>query len=179
MSRVRLNIAQPEVLPPDPSLADAEGDVFLVGDLAKAAGKTVRAIHLYEDMGLLKPERSKGRYRIFGSDALVRVRWITKLQNLGFSLSEIQQLTRAHDGSESAMLAAAKLREVYVEKLGETRDKLKELKRLESELIESLHYLGNCDTSCQPQLPVNACPTCERHPENTNPPDLVVGAQTH
>jgi MerR family transcriptional regulator, copper efflux regulator len=179
MSRVRLSIAQPEVLPPEPSSPEGDDEVFLVGDLAKAAGKTVRAIHLYEDMGLLKPERSKGRYRIFGSDALVRVRWITKLQNLGFSLAEIQQLTRAHDGSESAMLAAARLREVYVGKLSETRDKLKELKRLESELIESLHYLGNCDTSCQPQLPVNACPTCERHPENTNPPDLVVGAQTH
>src|SRR5688572_3583810 len=117
MSRVRLSIAQPEVLPPEPSSPDGEGAVFLVGDLAKAAGKTVRAIHLYEDMGLLKPERSKGRYRIFGSEALVRVRWITKLQNLGFSLAEIQQLSRAHDGSDSAKLAAAKLREVYVQKL--------------------------------------------------------------
>jgi DNA-binding transcriptional MerR regulator len=179
MSRVRLSIAQPEVLPPEPSSPDGEGAVFLVGDLAKAAGKTVRAIHLYEDMGLLKPERSKGRYRIFGSEALVRVRWITKLQNLGFSLAEIQQLSRAHDGSDSAKLAAAKLREVYVQKLDETRDKLEELKRLEAELVESLHYLGNCDTSCAPQVPVNACPTCERHPETATPPDLVVGAQTH
>jgi len=153
--------------------------MLLVGDLAKATNKTVRAIHLYEDLGLLKPERSKGRYRIFGSDALVRVRWIAKLQNLGFSLSEIQQLSRAHDGSDSAMLAAAKLREVYVQKLDETRDKLLELKRLESELIESLHYLGTCDTNCAPQVPVNACPRCERHPEQSTPPDLVVGAQTH
>jgi DNA-binding transcriptional MerR regulator len=58
-------------------------------------GKTVRAIHLYEELGLLKAsERSKGRYRLFTEEALVRVRWITKLQSLGLSLSEIQQLVK-------------------------------------------------------------------------------------
>ncbi len=107
------------------------------------------------------------------------MRWITKLQHLGFSLAEIQELSRAHGGSENAMRAAARLREVYVTKLDETREKLKELERLESELVESLHYLGACDTSCEPKVQVDACPTCERHPEKESAPDLVVGVQTH
>src|SRR4051794_30996620 len=78
-----------------------EGDLLQVGDLAKATGKTVRAIHLYEELGLLRAhERSKGRYRLFTSDALIRVRWISKLQNLGLSLSEIQELVREQDGSD-------------------------------------------------------------------------------
>lgn len=179
--RVRLNLARPEMLPPGPAVADAEvtGELMLVGELAKATGKTVRAIHLYEDLGLLKPnERSKGRYRIFGPDALVRVRWINKLQSLGFSLSEIQELVKAQGGSESAKLAAGKLREVYVAKLNETRNKLAELRTLEAELVESLHYLGDCDSSCEPRVPVQACPTCDRHAD-TNAPELVAGAQTH
>ena len=181
-TRVRLNLAQPDVLPPE-LRADQElqpGEVMLVGDLAKASGKTVRAIHLYEDLGLLKPhERSKGRYRLFGHDALVRVRWITKLQNLGFSLSQIQELVRAHDGSAGAQSAAGRLREVYLEKLAETRGKLAELQKLESELVESLHYLHSCDTSCEPKVPVQACPTCVRHPDKNDAPELVLGAQTH
>src|ERR1700741_663993 len=45
---------------------EASGErLFQVGDLARATGKTVRAIHHYEDVGLLQPHaRSKGRYRL-------------------------------------------------------------------------------------------------------------------
>src|SRR5438045_103413 len=86
-------------LPPVAALSLKESDLLQVGDLAKAAGKTVRAIHLYEELGLVRAhERSKGRYRLFTPDALIRVRWISKLQNLGLSLSEIQELVRQQDG---------------------------------------------------------------------------------
>jgi MerR family transcriptional regulator, copper efflux regulator len=165
----------------EPPGEEADGPLMQVGELAKATGKTVRAIHLYEDLGLLKPhERSKGRYRLFAHDALVRVRWISKLQSLGFSLSEIQEIARAQGGSDSAKFAAARLRAVYLEKLAETRSKIAELEGLESELEASLAYLNACDTSCEPQLPVHSCPSCERHAEPLAPPDLVAGAQqTH
>src|SRR5258708_38076792 len=90
-----------------------EGELLLVGDVAKAVGKTVRAIHLYEELGLVRAhERSKGRYRLFAQDALVRVRWIVKLQNLGLSLSDIQALVRGQSDAASAQFAAMRLREV-------------------------------------------------------------------
>jgi DNA-binding transcriptional MerR regulator len=167
---------------PDPhrrlTVVSGPGTLMLVGELAKAAGKTVRAIHLYEDLGLLKPhERSKGRYRLFNHDALLRVRWIGKLQSLGFSLGEIQALARAQEGSESAKFAAAHLREVYREKLAETREKIDELEALESELQQSLAYLESCNSSCEPAVPVHSCPSCDRHPDPSPPPDLVAGAQ--
>ena len=57
-----------------------------VGELAKAAGKTVRAIHHYEEIGLLKPDaRSKGRFRLYDPSAVTRVRWISKLHDLGMN----------------------------------------------------------------------------------------------
>lgn len=150
-----------------------------VGELAKATGKTVRAIHLYEDLGLLTPtDRSKGRYRLFSSDALLRVRWIGKLQSLGLSLSEIKTLVQEQEGSDSAMFAAAKLREVYLEKLVETRQKLAELRDLEKELEASLQFLTACDTACVEELPVHSCPSCERTPEK-DAPDLVAGVHVN
>src|SRR5262245_34051339 len=103
--RRRLNIVSPEPgsSPVAAEAHPAEDGLMLVGDLAKATGKTVRALHLYEELGLLKAhERSKGRYRLFTHDALVRVRWITKLQGLGLSLSEIQGLVREQEGVVSA-----------------------------------------------------------------------------
>src|SRR5215467_5714352 len=64
-----------------------------VGDIAKASGKTVRAIHHYEEVGLLRPHaRSKGRYRLYDQAALARVKWIGKLHDLGLSLTQIQEL---------------------------------------------------------------------------------------
>lgn len=145
-----------------------------VGELAKATGKTVRAIHLYEELGLLRAhERSKGRYRLFTEEALGRVRWITKLQSLGLSLSEIQALVREQEASGSAQFAATRLREVYRAKLLETQTKLAELRALEAELQDSLAYLDGCHTACASELPVHSCPSCERHAERA--PELVAG----
>ena len=41
-----------------------------IGDLARATGKTQRALRLYEEMGLLVPsERTVGGFRVYGCDA--------------------------------------------------------------------------------------------------------------
>ncbi|MEP7049993.1 MAG: MerR family transcriptional regulator [Pseudomonadota bacterium] len=157
-----------------------EAELLLVGDLAKAVGKTVRAIHLYEELGLVRAhERSKGRYRLFARDALVRVRWIIKLQNLGLSLSDIQALVRGQNDAASAKFAATRLQEVYGARLVETRTKLAELKALEVELEASLEFLSTCHSACESEATVHSCPTCARHPEQPNPPELVAGSRVN
>jgi len=159
---------------------EQESELLLVGDLAKAVGKTVRAIHLYEELGLVRAhERSKGRYRLFARDALRRVRWIVKLQNLGLSLPDIQALVRGQTDAASAQFAAMRLREVYLSKLVETRRKLTELSALESELEQSLEFLSTCHSACESEVTVHSCPTCERHPEQPNPPELVAGSRVN
>ena len=63
-----------------------------VGDLARETGKSVRAIHLYEEMGLIQSvARTTGRYRLFPESALERLTWISRLQTIGLSLSQIQE----------------------------------------------------------------------------------------
>jgi len=169
----------PVAPPPEPSRPAAvvsEDELIQVGELAKATGKTVRAIHLYEELGLVRAhERSKGRYRLFAPDALLRVRWIVKLQGLGLSLSEIQGLVREQDGSGSAPIAAQKLRGLYAEKLAETKKKLEELRELHAELEASLAFLSGCHSACESAVPVHSCPTCERNPERPHAPELVAG----
>ncbi len=102
-------MAEPVRLP----LLEEPTDLMQVGDLARESGKTVRAIHLYEELDLLRPVgRSKGRYRLYGPDALVRIRWIGKLQDMGFSLTDIQTVVRDWEESGSAPRAMTKMREV-------------------------------------------------------------------
>src|SRR5438477_1744856 len=132
----------PALTVPPTEVDEGEDGLLQVGDLARLSKKTVRAIHLYEELGLLRPHaRSKGRYRVFSSDAVVRVRWIGKLQDLGLSLSTIQSIVREWEGSPSAPGAMAKMRDVYRQKLASTRHQIERLEALETELAESLKYL--------------------------------------
>src|SRR5262245_55764223 len=64
-----------------------------IGDLAQRTSKSVRALHLYEELGLLNPAgRTTGRFRLYGDDSVRRVEWIGKLQQLGFTLPQIQEV---------------------------------------------------------------------------------------
>jgi MerR family transcriptional regulator, copper efflux regulator len=160
-----------------PAVDSAPEEPFLqVGDLARMTGKTVRAIHHYEELGLIEPAgRSKGHYRLFERETLVRIRWIHKLQALGLSLVEIRTLVRNRQGSVSAQQSADHLRRMYEAKLVEVRARLTELSALERELQASLAYLDSCNTSCTAELAPNECAQCDRHPE-TQETDLISGA---
>jgi DNA-binding transcriptional MerR regulator len=176
MQPIRLPIAKlAEALPEAPPEPE---HLVQVGDLAKETGKTVRALHLYEEMGLLVPHtRSKGRYRLYGPEALVRVRWISKLQEMGLSLGEITDLVRDWESSESAPRAMEKMRRVYQARLQQTREQLEKLRALEAELQSSLKYLDVCD-SCDPVRTTTQCPGCDLHDCDHAAPELVLGVQT-
>ncbi len=175
MSTVRLPLLQgsPEDPPEDPA------SLMQVGDLARESGKTVRAIHLYEELDLLRPvARSKGRYRLYGRDALVRIRWIVKLQDLGFSLTDIQAIVAEveREGKlSSASSAMVQVRDVYTKKLEETRAQIERLRALEAEIQASLAYLSTCDSVCEPERLLPTCNACDHHPREQEVPDLVAG----
>jgi DNA-binding transcriptional MerR regulator len=150
-----------------------------VGVLARLSGKTVRALHLYEELGLLVPiERSKGGYRLYDADSITRVRWIAKLQEMGFSLGDIQTMARQWEQSGSAPGAMAKVERLLTEKLADTREQIARLKQLESELQASLDYLRTCPT-CDPKQLIEACSACELHAETEQAPELVAGFSAH
>jgi DNA-binding transcriptional MerR regulator len=150
-----------------------------VGDLAKQSGKTVRALHLYEELGLLVPvERSKGGYRLYDADSVTRVRWIGKLQEMGFSLGDIQTMARQWEQSGSAPGAMAKVERLLQEKLRDTREQMQRLQALEAELQASLAYLQTCPT-CDPKQIIDACASCELHGDSEPAPELVAGFSAH
>ena len=157
--------------------SDGQGteQLLQVGDLARASGKTVRAIHHYEEVGLLKPHaRSKGRYRLYDQAAVTRVRWIGKLHDLGLSLSQIQEVVTAWESAPSAPEAMARIRSMYLQKLQETRAQITNLMSLERELLASIDYLDTCDT-CDPDELVAACTSCNVRERTREEPELVAG----
>jgi len=62
-----------------------------IGELAKKAGLSVRALHHYDAIGLLSPsQRTEGGARLYGRDDLVRLHRIEALKRFGYSLPDIQ-----------------------------------------------------------------------------------------
>lgn len=169
-------VAAPPAQRADGAVRDGEEERLLqVGDIAKATGKTVRAIHHYEDLGLLRPHaRSKGRYRLYDDAALTRVRWINKLHDLGMSLGQIQQIVSSWESSPSAPEAMAHMRSIYQQKLEETRAQIAHLSTLERELQASLEYLDTCER-CDPAEIIVACTRCNHHGPTQAEPELVAG----
>ena len=127
---------------------------------------------------LVPTERSKGGYRLYDADSLTRVRWIGKLQELGFSLSEIQVIVKRWEQSHSAPAAMGRVHEILRDKLAETREQVARLKSLELELEASLAYLETCP-SCAPDQILDACNSCELHEPDERAPELVAGFHAH
>lgn len=64
-----------------------------VGELARATGVTVRALHHYDRLGLLVPsERTYTGYRLYGAADVRRLYGIVALRRLGLRLQEISGL---------------------------------------------------------------------------------------
>src|SRR6516162_3698109 len=116
-----------------------------VGDLARQSGKTVRAIHLYEELGLIEPAtRSSGGFRLYHPAVVERVRWIDLLNGLGLSLHDTRAMLERWWKSDRGPEAMDELRTLFNAKLEETRDNIRRQQQLEQELVEGLAYLDTC-----------------------------------
>src|SRR5687767_1551010 len=71
-----------------------------IGEVAKATGLTARALHHYDDIGLLVPSgRSAAGYRLYSAGDLRRLYRIVALRGMGFTLDEIGS-TLLRDGED-------------------------------------------------------------------------------
>jgi|SRR4051812_10105153 len=141
-----------------------------IGDLARATGKTQRALRLYEELGLLIPgTRTAGGFRVYGHESIDRVNWIGKLQELGFTLHEIQELLPADAPPKEVMV---RVRAVFEAKQSEVEQQIARLQELRAELSTSLSYLETCVAECHD----TACSSCHTHDDKA--PSLVEGIRS-
>jgi Hg(II)-responsive transcriptional regulator len=123
-----------------------------VSEVARRAAVNLQTIHYYERQGLLpRPPRTASNYRMYTEDAVRRVRFIKRAQELGFALKEVKELLslRATPGTGCAHVrqqAKAKLQDID-EKIGTLQAMRKALVRLIGE--------------CSGRGPITRCPIVE------------------
>lgn len=81
------------------------GRTYKPNEFAKRAGVTVRALHHYDRLGLLKPSgRTDAGYRVYSDRDFVRLEQIVALKFIGFPLSQIRDLLHRKDLDLAATL---------------------------------------------------------------------------
>jgi len=78
--------------------AENSNKTYTIGELAEEFGVTSRTLRLYEEEGLLDPQRD-GTRRIYNERNRVRLRLILRGKRLGWSLSEIRESFQLYDSS--------------------------------------------------------------------------------
>ncbi len=123
-----------------------------ISQLAARGSSTVQAIRFYEREGLLRsPDRNSSGYRIYESDALTRLVFIHRAQNLGFSLKEIRDLIGLQTDQQADCTA---IRHAAEEKLSVVEEKVADLLRMK----EALQVLIG---ACTGQRPIAQCEILE------------------
>jgi DNA-binding transcriptional MerR regulator len=65
---------------------------FRVHEFAELAGVTIKTLHHYDRVGVLRPGRTAGGYRVYTSADLVRLEQILALKTIGLALKDIRAL---------------------------------------------------------------------------------------
>ena len=120
--------------------------------LAKSGGINLQSVRFYEQQGLLpRPPRTRAGYRVFPDDAVRRVRFIKRAQELGFTLKEIKELLALRADSRST---CGEVRRRADAKRVDIEAKIRDLRRI-------TRTLGRLAEACGTRQPSGACPILE------------------
>jgi len=129
-----------------------------IGKLAKESGVTVETVRFYEQKGLIKRPSSKSGYRKYPYDDIVKIKFIKRTQELGFTLNEAKELL------ELRVKANAKCGQVKtkaVSKLNEVEEKIKDLNKMKRSLKK---MIGSCESN---EKSTSECPILENFEKDT------------
>ena len=94
---------------------------YTVQKLASLSGVSVRTLHHYDEIGLLKPAYVGGNgYRYYGQEQLLLLQQILFFRNLGFELKKIRDIIKKSDFDRIAALHSH--RKMLTQELEKTRE---------------------------------------------------------
>ncbi|MER6807634.1 MerR family transcriptional regulator [Spirillospora sp. NPDC000708] len=93
------------------TVGQAAGERLIrIGEVARGAGVSVRAVRYYEEQGLLIAERSPSGQRLYRQDAIPRVRFFQQMFAAGLTSRRITELLPCWDSGHTDAQQRAMLR---------------------------------------------------------------------
>src|ERR1700722_15826894 len=107
-----------------------------IGELAKRIGLTVRTLHHYDAIGLVKPStRTDSGYRLYNRTDIARLHRIQALRGLGLSLAETGAML-AGEGAELRMVIRQQITSLQ-RQISQAVDLRDRLQSMEAQLDEA------------------------------------------
>jgi DNA-binding transcriptional MerR regulator len=102
---------------------------YSISDLAKEFDLTTRAMRFYEDMGLLRPERTGpgGRSRVYSNRDRTRLKLTLRAKRLGLSLVEAKEIIDMYDSPRDTAAQLEKFLLVLGTHQQQLEDQMKDL----------------------------------------------------
>ena len=104
-----------------------------ISRVASLTGFSIKAIRYYEAIGLLRPQRSEGGYRLYGEEDIRRLYLLQRAKRLGFTLREAGELLNLADVGCCTTVRPG-LRALINEKLRQIDVRIRDLQGLRSSL---------------------------------------------
>ena len=108
---------------------DGEFQLLKIGELAALAGISVKALRVYEKKNIIKPVRvdEESGYRYYSAGQLEQVESLMELQDMGFSLVEIEQILSGERSKEEILTLFEEKERSLQEVLWKTQARLEEI----------------------------------------------------
>ena len=119
-----------------------------IGALSRRTGCNIETIRYYERIGLLPVPPRRGRYRSYGGEDVVRLGFVRRARELGFTLGEVRALLDLATGGQAS---CAEVRDLAASHLKDVRVRIADLKRMERVLAASVRA---CDVDEDPGCPL-------------------------
>lgn len=120
-----------------------------IGELSRRTGCNVETIRYYERAGLLpRPARSGGGHRMYGTAHVMRLSFVRRARELGFTLDEVRALLRLVDERDRP---CAEARDLAARHLEDVRAKIADLRRMEAALKGTI---ARCADGTTPECPL-------------------------
>ncbi|MBO4494759.1 MAG: MerR family transcriptional regulator [Clostridiales bacterium] len=103
--------------------------LLLIGELADLAGISPKALRLYEQKDIIKPVKvdPETGYRYYSPDQLTIVEALVELQDMGFSLNEIQTILSGKATAEEMKVLFEKKHTALQETIWKAESQIEEL----------------------------------------------------
>jgi len=122
---------------------------FFIGAVSKMTKVNIETIRYYEKVGAINPpDRGENGYRLYTKAHVERLEFVKRCRSLGFSLKHTSSLLQLADSEDRT---CSEVYYIAEQRLDETREKIADLKRMESVLE---NFVDICPRDASSQCPI-------------------------
>ena len=132
-----------------------------IGEVAERSGIPPKTIRYYEDIGLVRAQRSGNGYRTFRETDLHKLAFLGRARALGFSIEDCRNLLSLYEDETRESAQVKTIAEEHLSAIDNKIAQLQEMRETLSHLVEACHgdhlpdcpilkYLSGAFAGCKP-----------------------------